>query len=161
MKRLLYFAYGSNLSIERLTDRVGQVGVVGTHVLQGYELYFSSTGFANIRPREGASVEGVLYIMSPAQHKRLDFYEGLYIKEYFEVGDDIVSVYIESESASSSFDDGFFFRKSRGCLPTAGYLNFIIEGAIAFGLERTAIEVDNFKKKNLKLKSYRQFNYNS
>jgi gamma-glutamylcyclotransferase (GGCT)/AIG2-like uncharacterized protein YtfP len=152
MKRLLYFAYGSNLSIERLTFRVGDVGVFKTHVLEGWELYFSGTGFANIRPREGATVEGVLYEMTPTQHKSLDRCEGFYVKEYFTVGEDIAAVYIEEENN--------FFKSFGGSLPTASYLNFIIEGALFFGLERTAMEVDAFKKANLKLKAFKNFDFN-
>lgn len=151
MKRLLYFAYGSNLSIERLQFRVGEVGVYSTYTLQNYELYFSNTGFANIRPKIGASVEGVLYIMSPQQHKELDNFEGLYIKEYFDVENELACVYIESKKSNVMYSR---FYKST---PTPQYFNFIIEGALHFNLVETAKKVDALKRKSLKLKSYKNF----
>lgn len=151
MNRVLNFAYGSNLSIDRLQSRVGNVTVVGTYHLQDYELYFTNSGFANIRPNKGSIVSGVLYELTPLQHKILNRYEAFYIQEYFIVNGEIVNVYVESED--------LVFKVLRKMLPTPEYLNYIIEGAIHFGLINLAKQMDNYKIKTLKLKKYKRFNY--
>ena len=53
----LYFAYGSNINLEQMADRCPAAEVVGTAVLDGYELLFrgkrSGYGVATIEPQPG------------------------------------------------------------------------------------------------------------
>lgn len=137
IKQLLYFAYGSNLLEQRLTNRVGKVTVYGTYVLQDYELYITPVGWADIRPKKGSKVEGVLYILTPFQFAILDRYELCYIKEYFTVNDILTSVYIYHPSLSSDIPNR---------LPNPEYLDCIILGAMNFGLEDTAEKMTKYKK---------------
>ena len=57
----LYFAYGSNLSEERLRKRVGEFGPARVARLEGYRLAFNkrsadgSTVYASIVPAAGAT----------------------------------------------------------------------------------------------------------
>ncbi len=78
------FAYGSNLSTARITDRVGAVDVVGVGLLQGHALRFhkrSRDGSAKADAhRTGLSedrVYGVVYALSSAAKQKLDEYEGV------------------------------------------------------------------------------------
>ena len=78
-----YFAYGSNMSAKRMTDR----GVTYDERIQGilynYQLCFNKInsrktgiGFANIIAKAGSQVKGALYAISPEAIQILDGYEG-------------------------------------------------------------------------------------
>ena len=60
MSRKEYFAYGSNLNFEQMAYRCPEATVVGTAKLDGYELAFRR-GYLTILPKEGASVEGLIW----------------------------------------------------------------------------------------------------
>ena len=151
MQRLLYFAYGSNLLIDRLEARVGKVEVFGKYNLVDYEVYITPRGYADIRPNKGNIVEGILYILTPTQHKRLDMFEAFYEKQHFIIDSEIACVYIEKNMSR--------FHNDLNRLPTPDYLNCIIQGAINFGLVDLAKQMDSYKIKTLKLKKYKKFNY--
>lgn len=81
---MYYFAYGSNLSTERLTARIARVSVVGRGVLRDHRLLFHKRG------RDGSGkcdalntgspadvVHGVIYRIGAEQRAQLDRFEGL------------------------------------------------------------------------------------
>ena len=81
MGEVVYFAYGSNMNINRLKERVGDVELVGVARLRDHELKFnklsvSGWGCANVEPAEGKEVWGLLYKVKEEQLKELDRYEG-------------------------------------------------------------------------------------
>ena len=151
MKKVLYFAYGSNMLFERLNERVGFLGeikVVGTYKLYGWRLVlncgeeqFTET-YANIvRANQNSYVEGVLYEISSRQFKLLDKYEGLYVREIFQCGDELAAVYISYEHESP-------------VKPRLMYINILLAGASENGLNETYKKLLEFKKKNYKLKKF-------
>lgn len=79
-----YFAYGSNMDIKRLEERVGKVKSACHGCLTNYELVFNKKGnhgerYANIRETQRERkevVEGVLYKLTKEQIARLDSCEG-------------------------------------------------------------------------------------
>ncbi len=76
----LYFAYGSNLKLERLRSRVGEVGTMGIAVLENHRLSFAKrgsdgSGKACVEPAPGERVWGAVYQLSAAQHGDLDAFE--------------------------------------------------------------------------------------
>ena len=77
-----YLAYGSNMSIERLTYRVGQIEEFTTGYLEGFELVFNKQGdngsaYANIKYRgAGYRCPFVAYSVTQEQLEDLDHYEG-------------------------------------------------------------------------------------
>lgn len=83
----LYAAYGSNLNLEQMKLRCPTATVVGSAVLEHYELLFrgsSDSAVATVEPREGASVPILLWDIQSMDEKALDRYEGyprLYGKE--------------------------------------------------------------------------------
>lgn len=87
--KILYFAYGSNLMIERLEHRVGKVIKISNYELKDYRLVFDCGmdfgNFANIIESEGSVVYGVIYEMTYKQLKMLDRYELLYNRIKFEL----------------------------------------------------------------------------
>lgn len=83
---MFYFAYGSNMLTSRLTDRVGEVRLIGSALLQGYNLAFNKlggdgTGKANIMQQDGGCIVGVVYKLTKYQMKKLDPFEGCFKKE--------------------------------------------------------------------------------
>jgi len=79
MKRRLYLAYGSNLHKEQMAYRCPDATVSGVGFLEGYELLFkgSKTGsYLTVEPREGSQVPVAAWLVSEADERRLDRYEG-------------------------------------------------------------------------------------
>ena len=75
MSKKEYFAYGSNLNFEQMAYRCPEATVVGTAKLDGYELAFRR-GYLTILPKEGASVEGLIWSVTDHDESQLDCYEG-------------------------------------------------------------------------------------
>ena len=82
-----YFAYGSNLNPQRMKDR----GVLFTKrelaQLNGYEfllnkLRINGTAAANIRPKDGSTLYGLLYTCTPDVFQKLDVFEGVAAGHY-------------------------------------------------------------------------------
>src|SRR6056297_3033351 len=81
---MLYFAYGSNMSIVRLRERVPGARRVGTGTLQYHDLRFHKRGAdgsakcdAFYTGDANHSVYGSLFVIDPAEKPALDAAEGL------------------------------------------------------------------------------------
>ena len=75
-----YFAYGSNLVIERITERIGKVKFLGSTSLENWGIRFNKlgkdgTGKCNILKIQGEVVYGVIYEISREQKRKLDEFE--------------------------------------------------------------------------------------
>ena len=73
----LYFAYGSNLSLSRMTARVPSARPRGTAALPGYRLTLDKrsrdgSGKANLRPEAESRVFGALYVIDALHWPDLD-----------------------------------------------------------------------------------------
>lgn len=155
----LYFAYGSNMLLARIEERLGTVERVGVYKLVGWRLDFSAgwfQGVGNLRQSIGSVVEGVLYRLTPDQIRRLDGYEGVprtYQKFYKTIQipvegtifgrKRIMFAYIDRNVETSFWKPG---------LPALPYLNLIIDGALQNDLVKTYNELVEFKARNFKLK---------
>lgn len=79
---VLYFAYGANMSIGRMTERCPSAHDLGVGVLPEHWLVFSgfSAGWrgpvANVEPHDGGLVHGRLFELSPSDIVALDRIEG-------------------------------------------------------------------------------------
>lgn len=151
MKKILYFAYGSNMFLPRIQFRLPNVKKVGTHKLYGWKLMFNVESFAggsnylNIVPATPEEfVEGVLYDVDEHGYKTLDGYEALYYKYYFDINADTLGcVYI----CTGKMHLATFY------IPDWWYVNVCESGARDNGLIKTAdyfaslLENINFDKK--------------
>jgi gamma-glutamylcyclotransferase (GGCT)/AIG2-like uncharacterized protein YtfP len=78
----VYFAFGSNLSGERMLRRCPSAVLLGAGSLRGYRLVFAgfsctwNGSVATIVPARGECVPGLLYRISRADLARLDAFEG-------------------------------------------------------------------------------------
>ena len=86
MKRKFYIAYGSNLSTEQMAIRCPDARVVGTAVLEGWQLLFKTCATIERNPKKRTPV--LVWEISGSDERRLDIYEGFprfYRKEELEV----------------------------------------------------------------------------
>jgi gamma-glutamylcyclotransferase (GGCT)/AIG2-like uncharacterized protein YtfP len=91
---MLYFAYGSNLSLKQMRHRCPGAKPLRKHRLAGYRLVLR--GVANIEPAPGEHCEGAIYEVTPECEAVLDSFEGvptLYDKHFFETEDGPVMFY--------------------------------------------------------------------
>lgn len=119
MKNKVYIAYGSNLNLKQMKYRCPDSKVLGTAMLQDYELEFR--GVATIVPKKDASVPILLWEISPQDEKSLDCYEGfpnLYRKEEYET------------ELNGQKVTGMAYVMNRGQIsaPNIGYLQIIAQG---------------------------------
>ena len=138
-KTRLYFAYGSNINLEQMAYRCPAAKVIGPVTLEGYELTFrgrmDGSGVANIEPKEGASVPGLLWRITPQCEIALDRYEGtprLYVRQDVTVRDSkgkrhTVMAYVMTD----------LFREA--ALPSPFYFNGIREGYRQNGMDETPL----------------------
>ena len=79
MKKRYYLAYGSNLNISQMEKRCPASRIYGTATINGYELLFKgskSGAYLTIEKKKGGQVPVAVWILSPADEKNLDWYEG-------------------------------------------------------------------------------------
>lgn len=93
----LYFAYGSNMNPDRISERIPQARVVGKAYIKGWTL--KERLYADIERKIGGRVEGVLYLITESELHRLDAYEG-YPTTYQCVG---VNAYLDEKHKVHSF----------------------------------------------------------
>lgn len=70
----LYFAYGSNMNPERMRRRIPDARPLGRATLKGWRV--AERLYADIEKARGGRVQGVLYLVTPTELHRLDYYEG-------------------------------------------------------------------------------------
>ena len=83
-KNILYFAYGSNLSLEQMRERIGsKPKVISGAYLENHRLGFTiyskitwKGGVADIVPEAGSKVWGAIYELTEEQLDKIDYYEG-------------------------------------------------------------------------------------
>ena len=79
MKKRFYLAYGSNLNINQMNRRCPGARIVGTTVINGYELLFkgSRTGaYLTIEKKAGSKVHAAVWATTAEDEASLDRYEG-------------------------------------------------------------------------------------
>jgi hypothetical protein len=138
---MLYFAYGSNLCLARLRDRVPSVEFVAVASLEGYALRWhkrsnkDGSGKFSVVEAAESSVPGALFAIPASEKLRLDRAEGLnYGYDEREVtvssGDERhrALTYVASPS---HIDDSL--------LPLSWYRDLTVDGATRLGLPREHI----------------------
>ena len=132
----LYFAYGSNLKLARMAERLPGARPAGVAALADHRLVFDKRGRdgtakANLADAPGERVWGALYEVRPVDLAALDGFEGGY---------DRVAVRVATRAApdgSGAACDAFTYRSTRTDpeLPAAAaYLELVLEGAREQGL---------------------------
>lgn len=135
-----YFAYGSNMNLNQMAFRCPDAEVVEPVRLEGYCLAFrmsgGGNGVATILPKEGSSLEGVLWRISKRDEQRLDRYEGfpyLYGKEAVTV---ITLDGVRREIMAYTMNSPF---KDVPALPSSSYLEVILCGCRQNGINTAPV----------------------
>jgi len=128
-----YFAYGSNMDLERITERIGRCPVAKPVTLAGYELRFNKKaktnpeeGFANIESREGQVVPGVVYDITEEELTRIDGREGVQNGHYRHSAVSVKTADGNLIDAVAHVACGEWVRE--GLLPRQDYLDHLLAG---------------------------------
>lgn len=126
------FAYGSNLALARIEERVGTVSVIATGRLDGHALRFHKTGRdgsgkadAYATGSAGDVVFGVIYEMSREAKRELDRIEGIG-SHYLEKE---ASIETEEGSLAATVYCACDWRIDPAAVPFDWYLRLVVEGA--------------------------------
>jgi len=131
-----YFAYGSNLDMDRLRERIGEWQDDRRATLKGYRLSFDSRGKADIFEQRGERVWGAVYKVSEAQLKILDRFEGLHSGVYKRV-----RVNVECNGKTEPAITYVKVEKTSFHPPDDEYLNHILKGLKQHGYDEETIEM--------------------
>jgi len=137
-------SYGSNMSVQRLMDRVGEIHEYRPGFIEGFRLVFNKKAFgkqsvyANIAyVGKGAMCPAVAYRLTPYQLSDLDLYEGApthYVR---------TTVVFRGHSDEKGFAQVYIAHPDRLVLdgyPDQEYLEFIVQGYEEHGFDTSCLE---------------------
>lgn len=138
MSKRYYIAYGSNLNIPQMRMRCSGARIIGTSVIEDYQLLFkgSKTGsYLTIEPMEGAEVPVVIWEVTETDEKALDRYEG-YPNFYYkkEMTLDIKGIRTGKVRRRDAFVYIMHEERELG-IPSWYYVNTCLDGYRAFGFD--------------------------
>ena len=138
MSKRYYIAYGSNLNIPQMRMRCPGARIIGTSVIEDYQLLFkgSKTGsYLTIEPMEGAEVPVVIWEVTETDEKALDRYEG-YPNFYYkkEMTLDIKGIRTGKVRRRDAFAYIMHEERELG-IPSWYYVNTCLDGYRAFGFD--------------------------
>lgn len=132
MKEKLYVAYGSNINLEQMAFRCPNSEVVGTAMLQGYELQFKRV--ATVEKKEDAQTPVLIWKLPKEDENALDRFEGfpsLYRKEQ-------VSLEVDGQEQKAMV---YIMNGDRTLAePSMGYYDCIQQGYVGNGLDLSYLE---------------------
>lgn len=138
MSKRYYIAYGSNMNIPQMRMRCPGARIIGTSVIEDYQLLFkgSKTGsYLTIEPMEGAEVPVVIWEVTETDEKALDRYEG-YPNFYYkkEMTLDIKGIRTGKVRRRDAFVYIMHEERELG-IPSWYYVNTCLDGYRAFGFD--------------------------
>lgn len=148
MRKRYYIAYGSNLNIPQMRMRCPGARIIGTAVIEDYQLLFkgSKTGsYLTVEPKEGATVPVAVWEVTEQDELSLDRYEG-YPNFYYktEMTLDIKGIRTKKIRRRQAFVYIMHEERELG-IPSWFYVNTCLDGYRAFGFDEQylfdAIEV--------------------
>ena len=148
MPKKYYIAYGSNLNIRQMKYRCPGARVVGTAVLDGWQLLFkgSKTGsYLTIEENLGYMVPVAIWEISPEDERALDRYEGF---PNFYYKKEIRIPVAEIRTGRTKLHDAFVYimhEDRKLGVPTSFYMRTCLEGYRNFGFD-TALLFDAYDK---------------
>jgi gamma-glutamylcyclotransferase (GGCT)/AIG2-like uncharacterized protein YtfP len=135
-----YFGDGDNMNRTQMRARAGNILEEHNAHLPNYELRFNKkvrggTAAANVQPKQGKTVYGVLYKIEESAFRSLDRYEG--VPDHYRR----IEVGVTPEDGQAVSAQVYIATKvEKGLRPAGHYLQSILEGAGEHGLPVTYIE---------------------
>lgn len=138
MSKRYYIAYGSNLNIPQMRMRCPGARIIGTSVIDDYQLLFkgSKTGsYLTIEPKAESEVPVVVWEVTEPDEKALDRYEG-YPNFYYkkEMTLDIKGIRTKKVRRREAFVYIMHEERELG-IPSWHYVNTCLDGYRAFGFD--------------------------
>lgn len=137
MKRKIYLAYGSNMSLLQMYHRCPDAEPIGKGIIKDYRLMFKgskSGNYATIEYEEGQQVPVVVWAISEKDEQSLDRYEGF---PSFYVKYTIAFEYIGDRPGRRMKDEGMAYvmppDETDLGLPSSHYMDVLLEGYHRFG----------------------------
>jgi len=122
---MYYIAYGSNLNLEQMSYRCPSAKVVGSTIINGYNLLFRGApahAVATIEKRYRGIVPALVWDIQPADEQALDRYEGypsFYRKE-------TLHIYVNGDQLEAMI---YVMNTGRSLgVPSRAYFNTILQG---------------------------------
>ena len=151
MANRYYIAYGSNLNVRQMRARCPRATILGTAMLDGWELLFkgSKTGsYLTIEEKSGGKVPVVIWEVAPSDERSLDCYEGF---PNFYYKKDIKVTYKGIRTGRQRMLTAFVYimHEDRPIgIPTDFYVRTCLEGYAAFGFDKRFLTAayDNSKE---------------
>lgn len=141
MKRY-YLAYGSNLNVTQMRFRCPTARVVGTAVIEDYELLFKgskSGSYLTIEPKEGAKVPVAVWSVEEEDEAALDRYEG-FPTFYYKKEMQIVVTGIKSKKERLRDAFVYIMHEDRQLgIPTWNYVQTCITGYNTFKFDQSLL----------------------
>lgn len=132
-----YAAYGSNLSVGQMASRCPNAKIVGTAILENYELLFKGSpgnAHATVEPCIGKQVPILIWAIDVRDEKRLDAYEGY--PSYYTKTTCAIEVNGEIENVMFyEMQPDFHFN-----IPSPRYFNIIRDGYKRFDFPEEVLE---------------------
>lgn len=138
MSKRYYIAYGSNLNIPQMRMRCPGARIIGTSVIEDYQLLFkgSKTGsYLTIEPKAGAEVPVAVWEVTESDERNLDRYEG-YPNFYYktEMTLDIKGIRTGKVRRRDAFVYIMHEERELG-IPSGFYVKTCLEGYQSFGFD--------------------------
>jgi len=128
-----YFAYGSNMNLDRITNRIGRCPDGEPATLAGYELRFDKQAdrdpkeaYANIGSCEGREVPGVVYEITREELACIDRREGVHNGHYHHLTVSVKTA--DDNSIDAVAHVACAKRIQEGLLPRQEYLDHLLAG---------------------------------
>lgn len=138
MSKRYYIAYGSNLNISQMRMRCPGARIIGTSVIEDYQLLFKGSkigSYLTIESKDGAEVPIVIWEVTATDEKALDRYEG-YPNFYYkkEMTLDIKGIRTGKVRRRDAFVYIMHEERELG-IPSGFYVKTCLDGYRAFGFD--------------------------
>ena len=138
MKRKLYIAYGSNLSVDQMALRCPEAKIVGKAALKDWRLCFKV--HADIEPRKGCEVPVLIWEISQEDEKHLDLYEG-YPRYYIKKDIEAEMTDLDGKNPRNVKAMAYVMTEGHGLrIPMRAYYEVLDEGYRRFGFDTAYLE---------------------
>lgn len=135
-----YLAYGSNLSVDQMEWRCPDATYIGYGFLEDYRLLFRR-GYLTVEPESGSKVPVLVWQVSKADEKALDYYEGW--PRFYRKKDALIDVFSLTNGRSLGTVKAFIYVMNDGFslqAPTVRYWDVCLEGYRKFGFDEKILE---------------------
>lgn len=130
-----YFAYGSNMNLDKMKGRCPDATFIDKAILTEYRFMINNRGVATVIKDTSFKVYGILWEISNEDQEILDNYEGIHYDTYYKE-------FINVQNAKKEIIDALIYLATDVNIgsPRATYMEAIISSALDFGFPENYIK---------------------